>query len=70
MVDDPQEQVTEQADEEARVPPSSFEQVVLHQDFKGFAQLPLKEIAERAKAVSVPEDVMDRARAKLQAHTR
>lgn len=35
--------------------------------YTGFAALPLAEIAKRAAAVSVPEDVLARARAKLAA---
>lgn len=66
MVDDPRES-PEQAVEEARVPPPySFEQAVHSQACKGFAQLPLTEIAARARAASVPEDVLARARSKLQ----
>lgn len=60
----------EQLAEEGRVPsPNSFEQAIYEQACKGFAMLPLTEIAERARAASVPEDVMDRAKLKLLAHT-
>lgn len=40
----------------------------LEKAFTGVAALPLAEIAKRAAAVSVPADVMARARAKLAAN--